>query len=67
MNSCSTHLKLKNNISPETAELRSWMTLKDMREMRICEEQDFLFVKEKGMTIFYIMSRCLVMFLIKEK
>ena len=29
------------NISPETAELRIWMTLKEMRQMRICGEQDF--------------------------
>ena len=55
MNICSTHLKLKKclaltkfwklnatcNISLETAELRIWMTLKEMRQMRICGEQDF--------------------------
>ena len=29
------------NISPETAELRIWMTLKEMRQARICGEQDF--------------------------
>ena len=28
-------------ISPETAELRIWMTLKEMRQMHICGEQDF--------------------------
>ena len=27
--------------SPETAELRIWMTLKEMRQARICGEQDF--------------------------
>ena len=51
MNSCSTHLNLKQclkyviltefskvnaarNISPETAELRIWMTLKEMSEIK---------------------------------
>ena len=29
------------NISPETAELITWMTLKEMRQTRICGEQDF--------------------------
>ena len=29
------------HISPETAELRIWTTLKEMRQMRICGEQDF--------------------------
>ena len=29
------------NISPETAELRILMTLKEMRQTRICGEQDF--------------------------
>ena len=33
--------KLTYNISPETAELRIWMTLKEMRQTRICGEQDF--------------------------
>ena len=28
------------NISPETAELKIWMTLKEMRQTRICGEQD---------------------------
>ena len=56
MNICSTHLKLKtSNIcdfdkilktecnlkySPETAELRIWMTLKEMRQTVTCREQD---------------------------
>ena len=48
------------NISPETAELRIWMTLKEMRQTR---RAGLLNVKEKGMTIYYIMNRCLVMFL----
>ena len=30
------------NISPETSELRIWMTLKEMRPIRICGEQSFL-------------------------
>ena len=38
-----------------------------MKQTRICGEQDFLFVKEKGMTICYIISRYLVMFLIGGK
>ena len=29
------------NISPETAGLRIWMTLKEMRQMQISGEQDF--------------------------
>ena len=29
------------NISPETAELRIWMTLEEMRQTRICGKQDF--------------------------
>ena len=29
------------NISPGTAELRIWMTLKGMKETRICGQQDF--------------------------
>ena len=44
MNICSTHLKLKKcltYISPETAELRIWMTLKEMTKMYISGEQDF--------------------------
>ena len=56
MNNCRTHLILKKmsnirdfdrilktecNISPETAELRISMTLKEMRQTRICGEQDF--------------------------
>ena len=49
------------NISLETPELRLWMTLKEMRQTRICGEQDFVNVKEKGMTICYIVNRCLVM------
>ena len=28
-------------ISPETAELRIWMTLKEMRQTNICQQQDF--------------------------
>ena len=77
MNICSAHLKLKKcltyvtltefwklnatcNISPETAELRIWMTLKEMRQTR---RAGLLNLKEKGMTICYIMNRCLVMFL----
>ena len=81
MNICSAHLKLKKcltyvtltefwklnatcNISPETAELRIWMTLKEMRQTR---RAGLLNVKEKGMTICYIMNRCLVMFLRGEK
>ena len=43
------------NISPETAELIIWMTLKETRQTRIC--------RVKGMTIWYIMHRCLVMLL----
>ena len=75
MNIGSTHLKLQKcvayvtltelcklnatcNISPETAELTIWMTLRRAR---------FLNVNEKGMTVCYIMSRCLVMFLIGKK
>ena len=30
-----------NATSPETAELRIWMTLKEMRPARICGKQDF--------------------------
>ena len=52
------------NISPETAELRIWMTLKEMRQMR---RAGLLNVKEKGMTICYIMNSCLIMFLRGEK
>ena len=76
MDICSTHLKFKKcllyvsltefwklnaacNISPENAELRIWMTLKEMRQIRV----GLLDVKEKGMTIRYIINRCLVMFL----
>ena len=76
MNICNTHLKFKKcllyvsltefwklnaacNISPENAELRIWMTLKEMRQIRV----GLLDVKEKGMTICYIINRCLVMFL----
>ena len=29
------------NISPETAELRIWMTWKEMKQTRICGERDF--------------------------
>ena len=29
------------NISPETEEVRIWMTLKEMKQTRICGEQDF--------------------------
>ena len=29
------------NISPEIAELRIWMTFKEIRLTRICGEQDF--------------------------
>ena len=29
------------NISPETAELRIWMTVKGMRQTGICKEQEF--------------------------
>ena len=53
-----TECNLKH--SPETAELRIWMTLKEMRQTR---RAGLLNVKEKGMTICYIMNRCLVMFL----
>ena len=28
------------NISPETAELRYWMTFKELRQTHICGEQD---------------------------
>ena len=28
------------NISPESTELRIWVTLKEMRQTRICREQD---------------------------
>ena len=28
------------SVSPETAELRIWMTMKEMRQTRICGEQD---------------------------
>ena len=34
-------LKTECNFSPETPELRIWLTLKEMRQMRICGEQDF--------------------------
>ena len=34
-------LKATCDISPETAELIISMNLKEMRETRICEEQDF--------------------------
>ena len=36
-------LKTECNLqhSSETAELRIWMTLKEMRQTRICGEQDF--------------------------
>ena len=78
-NICSIHLKLKKRltyvtltelwklnatckISPETVKLRIWMTLKETRQTCICGEQD-LYVKKKGMTMCYIMNRCLVMFL----
>ena len=78
---CCRHLKLKKcltyvtltefwklnatcNISPETAELRIWMTLKEMRQTR---RAGLLNVKGKGMTICYIMNRCLVMYLSGEK
>ena len=29
------------NISPESAELRIWMTLKEMKQIRVCGEQEF--------------------------
>ena len=48
------------NISPETAELRILMTLKEMRQTR---RAGLLNVKEKGMTICYITNSSLVMFL----
>ena len=28
-------------ISPESAELKIWMTLKEMKQIRICGEKDF--------------------------
>ena len=34
-------LNATSNISPETADLRLWMTLKEMRQMRICGELKF--------------------------
>ena len=36
-------LKIECNLqlSPETTELRLWMNLKEMKQMCICEEQDF--------------------------
>ena len=34
-------LKATCNISRETAEIRICMTLKEIRQMRICGEQDF--------------------------
>ena len=41
-NICDFDRILKNfNISPETTELITWMTLKEMRQTRICGEQDF--------------------------
>ena len=36
------------NISSETAELRIWMTLKGMRQARICGEQDFKYEGERN-------------------
>ena len=35
------------NISPETAELRIWMTLEGMMKTHICGEQDFQMSKRK--------------------
>ena len=29
------------NISPEAAELKTWITLEEMRQMCVCVEQDF--------------------------
>ena len=51
------------NISPEIAELRIWTTLNKMRQTHICWRAGLLNVKEKGMPICYIMTRCLLMFL----
>ena len=34
-------LSVTCKISPEVAELRIWMTLKEMSQTRICGEQDF--------------------------
>ena len=49
LKNCLTYLTLTEfeklnatcNILPETAELKIWTTLKEMRQMRICGEQDF--------------------------
>ena len=82
MNICSTHLKLKKcltyvtltefwklnatcNISRKTVELRIWMTLKEA--YAYLWRAGLLNAKEKGMTIYYIMNRCLVMFLREGK
>ena len=35
------------NISPETEELRIWMTLKEMRQTRICGEQELYLWRRK--------------------
>ena len=49
------------NISPETAESRIWMSLKEMSQKRICGEKGIhVNVKEKWMNIRYIMNNCLV-------
>ena len=83
MNICSTHSNLKKclryatltefwklngtcNISPESAEWRigwPWNRLANAYLWRA----GLLNVKEKGMTISYIMNRCLVMFLREGK
>ena len=79
MNICSTHLKLKqSNICDFEGILKTKCNLQYLtRNCRIKNLDDFerdeadgylwgaglLNVKEKGMTICYIMNRCLVMFL----
>ena len=78
MNICSTHLKLKQSLTYVTLK-EFWMELEHLtRNFRIKNLDGFerdetdaraglLNVKEKGITMCYIMNRCLVMFLRGEK
>ena len=78
MNICSTHLKLKQSLCDFEGILKTKCNLQHLtRNFRIKNLDDFerdeadaylwrvglLNVKEKGMTICYIMNWCLVMFL----
>ena len=83
MKICSTHLKLKKRLTCDFGRIletecnlqhftRNWR-IKNLDEFEIDEADAYLWtvgllnVKEKGMTIRYIINRCLVIFLRGEK